>query len=99
VLRKVIFQELHAIGRDIIQFIPFVHAFYAFENPLFYSHYNCGGDVTVIPFAMGTCQGDPLGRALFALVHLHYEKKGVSQLALQLTIYTMQLIAIQLQLN
>jgi hypothetical protein len=69
VLRKVIFQKLHAIGRDIIQFIPFVHAFYAFESLLFYSHRNCGGDVTIIPSAMGTHQGDPLGGALFAFVH------------------------------
>jgi hypothetical protein len=29
----VIFQELCEIGGNIIQFIPFVHAFYAFEYP------------------------------------------------------------------
>jgi hypothetical protein len=37
--RRVIFQELCVIGRNIIQLIPFVHAFYPFEFPL-YSHYN-----------------------------------------------------------
>jgi hypothetical protein len=49
---RVIFQKLHVTGGDIMQFIPFVHAFYAFESPLFYSHHNHEGDVTVIPFAM-----------------------------------------------
>jgi len=29
----------------------------------------CGGDVTVIPSTMGIHQGDPLGGALFAIVH------------------------------
>jgi hypothetical protein len=70
VLRRVIFQELCATSEDIIQLIPFVRAFYAFESPLFYSHHNCDGDVIVIPSTMGTCQGDPLGGALFVLVHL-----------------------------
>jgi hypothetical protein len=59
--RGVIFQELHAIGGDIIQFIHFVRAFYVFEFLLFYSHCNRDSDVTIIPFAMGTCQGDLLG--------------------------------------
>jgi hypothetical protein len=62
VLRKIIFQELHATGGDIIQFIPFGCAFYAFDFPLIYCHYNHEGDVTIIPFTMGTHQGDPLGR-------------------------------------
>jgi len=53
-----------------MQFIPFVHVFYAFESPMFYNHCNCEGNVMVIPFAMGTRQGDPLGRALFILVHI-----------------------------
>jgi hypothetical protein len=44
-----------------MQLIPFIHAFYAFESPLFYNHHNCEGDIIVIPFAMGACQGDPLG--------------------------------------
>jgi hypothetical protein len=69
VSRKVIFQKLRVIGGDIIQFIHFVHAFYAFESPLFYNHCNREGDVTIIPFAMETRQGDPLGRALFVLAH------------------------------
>jgi hypothetical protein len=50
--------------------MPFVCSFYAFEFVLFYNHYNHDGDVMVIPFAMGTCQGDPLGGALFVLFHL-----------------------------
>jgi len=60
VLRGVIFQEFHAIGGDIIQLIPFVCAFYAFESPLFNSHRNHEVDVIIIPFAMGTHQGDLL---------------------------------------
>jgi hypothetical protein len=42
---------------------------------MFYSHYNREGDVMVIPFAMGTRQGDPLRKALFTLVRfkaLHF---------------------------
>jgi hypothetical protein len=70
VLKRVIFQELHTINKNIIKFILFFYAFYAFESPLFYSHRICGGDVTIIPSTMGTHQGDPLGGALFALVHL-----------------------------
>jgi hypothetical protein len=35
----------------------------------FYNHYNHEGDVTFIPFTMETHQGDPLGRAIFALTH------------------------------
>jgi len=48
---------------------PFICAFYAFESPLFYSHYNRDGNIIVIPFAMGTCQGDLLGGALFVIIH------------------------------
>jgi hypothetical protein len=61
VSRRVIFQKLHATGGDIIQLIPFVCEFYAFVFPLFYSHHNREGDVTFIPFAMGTHQNDPWG--------------------------------------
>ncbi len=60
---------------DIIQLIPFVCAFYAFESSLFYSHCNCESKVMVIPFAMGTHQSDPLRRALFVVTHfktLHF---------------------------
>jgi hypothetical protein len=52
-----------------MQFISFLHAFYAFKSPMFYNHHNHKGDVIVIPFAMGTHQGDPLGGALFTLTH------------------------------
>jgi len=67
--KKVIFEELHATSGDIIQFIPFVRVFYAFKSPLFYSHCNHENDLTIIPFAMGTHQGDLLGVALFILGH------------------------------
>jgi hypothetical protein len=69
VLRGVKFQEFLIACGDIIQFIQSVPTFYAFEFPLFYSHHNHEGDVTFIPFAMGTHQGDPLGGPLFTLVH------------------------------
>jgi hypothetical protein len=68
VSRRVIFQELHVVGGDIIQLIPFVYAFYVFELPLFYSHHNCYGNVMVIPFSINTYQYDPLGGALFTFI-------------------------------
>ncbi len=61
VSRGVIFLKLHEVVGDIIQSIPYVHAFNAFKPPLFYSHRNHESDVTIIPFAMGTHQGDPWG--------------------------------------
>jgi hypothetical protein len=64
-----IFQELHVANGNIMQLIPFVHALYAFESPLFYSNRNHVGNVSVILFTMGTCQGDPLRGALFTLAH------------------------------
>ncbi len=67
--RRVIFQKFRVASGDIIHIIPFVRAIYAFESSLFYNHLNCEGNVTIIPFAMGTYQGDPLGRALFVLAH------------------------------
>ncbi len=72
VSKEVIFQEIHAIGEDIIQLIPFVRAFYAFESPMFYNHCKREGEVIVIPFTMGTHQCEPLGGALFDLVHLEF---------------------------
>ncbi len=45
-------------------------AFYAFEFPLLYNHRNHNGNVTIIPFAMGTHQNDHLERALSTLTHL-----------------------------
>jgi hypothetical protein len=53
--KGVILQEFHIIGGDIMQFILFVHAYYAFESPLFYNHYNHEGDIIIIPSTMGTC--------------------------------------------
>jgi hypothetical protein len=52
-LKGVIFQKLHVAGGNFIQFIPFVHVFYAFESPLFYNHHNCEGNIIVIPSIMG----------------------------------------------
>jgi hypothetical protein len=68
--RGVIFQKLCVASGDIIQLIPFFRAFYAFESSMFYSHRNSDGNIIVIPFAMGTHQGDLLKGALFALIHL-----------------------------
>ncbi len=42
--------KLGATSGDIIQLIPFVHAFYAFESPMFYNHHNHEGDIIVIPW-------------------------------------------------
>jgi len=71
VSKGVIFQEFCATCGDIIQLIFFNHAFYAFEFLLFYNHYSCEGNVIIIPFSMGTCQVDPLKRALFTLAHFN----------------------------
>jgi hypothetical protein len=70
-VKRVVFQELRAIGGDILQPIPFVHAFYAFKFPLIYNHHNREGDVTIIPSTMGTRQGDPWGGGgvVFILTH------------------------------
>jgi hypothetical protein len=65
--KGVIFQDLRVVGGEIIQLIPFIRAFYAFETPLFYTHHNHEDDVTIIPSTIRTCQGDPLREALFAL--------------------------------
>ncbi len=65
----VIFQKYRTTSGDIIQLIPFVCACYIFESLLFYNHYNYDSNVTMIPFAMGTYQGDALGGALFTLSH------------------------------
>jgi len=70
VSKGVIFQEIYAIGEDIIQLIPFVCAFYTFEFPMFYRHHNRDGNVPVIPFVMGIYQNDHLRRVLFALTNL-----------------------------
>jgi len=74
-LRRVIFQKLCIVGEDITQLIHFVHVFYAFKTHMFYSHRNHDDNVRVIPFVMGTSQGDPLGVVLFALAQfraLHF---------------------------
>jgi hypothetical protein len=61
----IIFQKNCTTSGDIIQLIPYVCAFCIFELLLFYNHCNYDGNVTMIIFAMGTHQGDPLGGALF----------------------------------
>jgi hypothetical protein len=68
-LKGVIIQKFHVIGEDIIELIPFICAFYAFEFPLFYSHCNRECDVIIFPSTMGTRQSDLLEMALFTLVH------------------------------
>ncbi len=54
---------------DIVQFFPFVHTFYSFESPLFYSQHDLKGEVTIIHSTMKTLQSDPLGGLLFAFAH------------------------------
>jgi hypothetical protein len=66
--KGVMFQD-RATSGNIIQFIPFDYAFYAFEFPLFNNHDSYEGDVIIIPFSMGTQQGDRFKRALFVLNH------------------------------
>jgi hypothetical protein len=61
-----------------MQLIPFVCAFYAFESPLFYSHYNREGDVIVNPFAMGTHGGDLVGGAPFTVAHFRALHSAIS---------------------
>jgi len=65
----VIFQELYATRGDIIQFIPFVRAFYAFKFPLFYSHCNHEGDVTASHLSWGFVKVILGGGTLFVLTH------------------------------
>ncbi len=38
---------------------------------LFFYHHSPQGDLFIIQSSIGTCQGDPLGRPLFALVHFY----------------------------
>jgi hypothetical protein len=68
--KRAIFQELCAKCEDIIQFIPFVHAFNAFVSPLIFNHYDYEDHVIInLPSIMGTHQNDPMGGALFTLTH------------------------------
>jgi hypothetical protein len=46
-------------------FVDFMHL----NFPMFYNYHNCDGNVTIIPFSMGTHEGDPLRRPLFFLIH------------------------------
>ncbi len=39
-LCNVMFQKLHVVGGDIVQFFPFVHIFYILKPPLFCIHHN-----------------------------------------------------------
>jgi hypothetical protein len=38
------FQKICVTRGDIVQFIPFVHTFYAFEPLFYYHHDNCDGN-------------------------------------------------------
>jgi hypothetical protein len=58
-------QKVETLCNSSILFVQSMH----FESPLFYGHCNYESNVIVIPSAMRTCQGDPLGRALFTLAH------------------------------
>ncbi len=61
VLKEVIFQKLHIITTDNIQFILFNRAFYLFESSLYYNHHNYDGDVIVIPSTIILALGQMLG--------------------------------------
>ncbi len=64
-----------------MQLVSFFRVFYAFDSPLFCNHHNRESNVIIILFAMGTCQSDPLGRALFTLAHfgvLHFTTSSFS---------------------
>lgn len=56
VLWSVMFQNLH-VGGDIVQFCPFVPVFYTLESHI---HHNPKGEITIIPWTMGTHKVTPL---------------------------------------
>jgi hypothetical protein len=59
--RWVIFEKNNVIIGNIIQFILFVDAFYAFESFMFYSHCNREINVIVIPSTMELVKVIPWG--------------------------------------
>ncbi|KAL2612029.1 hypothetical protein R1flu_023721 [Riccia fluitans] len=67
---EALFRELRAATSSLDQLFPFVHSFYAHRSPLYFSHCSCEDEVSLFSSESGTCQGDPLGGALFALAHL-----------------------------
>jgi len=67
---RAIFQELCATSGDIIQLIPFVHAFYAFVFPLFCNHYNCEDNVIIDhPIYHGYPSKWSHGKGIITLTH------------------------------
>ncbi len=69
--------KLRVTSGNIIQRIPFGHAFYAFESLLFYIHCNKNNNVIVIPLVMETCQNDPLGGRYFFWPILKFKLIGL----------------------
>ncbi|KAL2643240.1 hypothetical protein R1flu_010827 [Riccia fluitans] len=69
--QEALFCELRVATGSLDQLFPFVHSFYARRSPLYFSHCSCEDEVSLLSSESGTCQGDPLGGALFALAHLH----------------------------
>ncbi len=56
VVSSVMFQKLHVEG-DIVQFCRFVHISYTLESHI---HHNPKGEITIIPWTMGTPKVTPL---------------------------------------
>jgi hypothetical protein len=53
--KKVIFEELCIIGRQLFQLFLFVLSFYAQWIPFFFNHHSHMGDLSVIHFLKGAC--------------------------------------------
>ncbi|KAL2612370.1 hypothetical protein R1flu_024062 [Riccia fluitans] len=67
---EALFRELCVATGSLDQLFPFVHSFSARRLPLKFSHCSHEDEVSLFSSESGTCQGDPLGGALFALAHL-----------------------------
>jgi hypothetical protein len=55
--KKVIFEKLCVVGGQLFQLFLFVQSFYAQWVPLFFNHHSHMGDLLVIHYLEGTCQG------------------------------------------
>jgi hypothetical protein len=53
--------SVNVVEGDIIQFIPFIHTFFALKTHLYYNHHNLQVEVIIIPLTMGIHQSDPFG--------------------------------------
>ncbi|KAL2631235.1 hypothetical protein R1flu_015921 [Riccia fluitans] len=67
---EALFSELRAAIGSLDQLFHFMRFFYVRHLLLYFSHYFCEDEVSLLSSESGTYQGDPLGGALFALAHL-----------------------------